>query len=696
MNMMIKMRKRIALLTSIALFILMLNYGGEPTVVAVAADHGVNSPRIAEDGTVTWDKIQFGHYKQHMRLEKQPIKWRILSVNEDGTDAFVMSDRALDCRRYNDVMEYTTWETCTLRTWLNSEFINEAFTENEQAVIRQTEVVTGNNPDYGTDGGNNTVDRVYILSAEEACNPAYGFDDAFDRSSKTRYIKATDYAWLHGAHINYNDSIYRNCTWCVRTPGVDNTYLPGVAADGFGALYGTGVATLDAFCPVMHINLNSDVVKDAGEIDTSRNVTSSDDGYHNPVVNDGETKWDCIYLGNYIQDAIYDVEPIEWKVLSVNGDDAFIMSDKAIECMEYNEELEITTWEHCTLRTWLNTVFINEAFDANEQAAIKITEVINSDNTENDIGGNNTSDRVYLLSISEASETAYGFGPDKKSWKNNVYITTTDYCVMKELYCSDDYFGACSWFLRSPGFTGYYAAYMKYDFKINDYGTSVNTSGCGICPVMHIDLSSDAWKTSGTTSSRMDNNEQETPTAIPTNAPTQTPDGYSTAVPTTAPAGSSTESPSTGKTGTTTPSTGKSGTTASPSKASTAKPSTGKTGTDSSSTEPTVTYTISDNGTVTTDGTVIKANAYKNNRELKKIIIGKNVKKIGKKAFYGCKNLKTVIIRSTHFTKKNIGKNAFKRIHPKAVVKVPKSKLKTYRSVFKKAGIKGKKQKITA
>ena len=122
----------------------------------------------------------------------------------------------------------------------------------------------------------------------------------------------------------------------------------------------------------------------------------------------------------------------------------------------------------------------------------------------------------------------------------------------------------------------------------------------------------------------------------------------------------------------------------------------------------TVTYVSTTNNTVTsltvpntvTVGgkkykvTEIKANAFKNNKKLKKITIGKNIKKIGKNAFSGCKNLKTVNIKTTKLTKKTVGANAFKNINAKAKVTVPGSKLKAYKTILKARGIKGKKQKI--
>ncbi|SDB69245.1 YDG domain-containing protein [Butyrivibrio sp. INlla16] len=93
--------------------------------------------------------------------------------------------------------------------------------------------------------------------------------------------------------------------------------------------------------------------------------------------------------------------------------------------------------------------------------------------------------------------------------------------------------------------------------------------------------------------------------------------------------------------------------------------------------------------------TEIAAGAFKGNKKLKKITIGKNIEKIGSKAFYKCKNLKSVKIKTTALTKKSVGGSAFKGIHPNAKVKVPKKKLKDYQKILKSKGIKGKDQKIS-
>lgn len=115
---------------------------------------------------------------------------------------------------------------------------------------------------------------------------------------------------------------------------------------------------------------------------------------------------------------------------------------------------------------------------------------------------------------------------------------------------------------------------------------------------------------------------------------------------------------------------------------------------------PTVTYVkpkknvkkVSIPATITVKGvkykvTAVSKDAFKNNKKVKQVTIDKNVKNIGKNAFYGCKNLKKVTIKTTKLTQKTVGKNAFKGIHKKATIKVPKKKLNAYKKLLKNAGI---------
>lgn len=107
---------------------------------------------------------------------------------------------------------------------------------------------------------------------------------------------------------------------------------------------------------------------------------------------------------------------------------------------------------------------------------------------------------------------------------------------------------------------------------------------------------------------------------------------------------------------------------------------------------------LSQKGTVTIPKTIkadgktykvtsIAANAFKNSKKLTKVVIGSNVTKIGKNAFYGCKNLKNIVINTKNLKKTTVGAKAFKGTPAKAVVKVPKGKSKTYKKILQAKGL---------
>lgn len=102
--------------------------------------------------------------------------------------------------------------------------------------------------------------------------------------------------------------------------------------------------------------------------------------------------------------------------------------------------------------------------------------------------------------------------------------------------------------------------------------------------------------------------------------------------------------------------------------------------------------TVSIPSTIKVDGVTYKVtsianNAFKNNKKIKKLTIGKNVSRIGTKAFYGCKKLKTIAIKTTKLKTKNIGSKAFNGIASKATIKVPKKKYTAYKKLLKKKGV---------
>ena len=89
----------------------------------------------------------------------------MLDRNADG--ALLLSKNGLCRKPYNEQCVDTTWEKCTLRKWLNGEFLNQSFSAEERASIRTTKVTADKNPDYSTPSGNDTNDKIFLLSIPE-------------------------------------------------------------------------------------------------------------------------------------------------------------------------------------------------------------------------------------------------------------------------------------------------------------------------------------------------------------------------------------------------------------------------------------------------------------------------------------------------------------------------------------------------
>ncbi len=187
------------------------------------------------------------------------IKWKVLQ--NDGSALFVMADKGLDCKDYNEKYAAVTWEDCTLRSWLNNIFYKTAFSDVEQkAVVTQT-VTNENNSEYGTEGGNNTIDKAYLLSIGEVSNPSYGFCEDSSTDSASRRVHASDYAYVMGVY--YREMFmggYTDCTWWLRSPGNVSYASAYVPMGGYISHFGSDVRDYsDAVVPALHIKLSSNL-----------------------------------------------------------------------------------------------------------------------------------------------------------------------------------------------------------------------------------------------------------------------------------------------------------------------------------------------------------------------------------------------------------------------------------------------------
>lgn len=221
-----------------------------------------DSETAANIGGGQADNIYFGNYFQSSSTTKEPVKWRVLS-NSDGK-LFLLSDQNLDVKPYNSSSTGITWEKSTIRSWLNgyaasennsgtdyssNNFIDAAFSSDEQVAIADTYVYNKNDPSYSTSGGEDTTDQIFLLSIEEANNSSY-----FPNGSNSRKSTNTAYVASYSGMLGAGKADY----WWLRSPGEDDDCAAFV--DDGGVVYNNGyivVHTNTAVRPAFNLNLNS-------------------------------------------------------------------------------------------------------------------------------------------------------------------------------------------------------------------------------------------------------------------------------------------------------------------------------------------------------------------------------------------------------------------------------------------------------
>ncbi len=194
------------------------------------------------------DIVLFGTYEQdnHASNGEGSIEWLVLAKKDNKI--LVISNKALDCQPYNTSFTAVTWESCSLRNWLNGTFLDAAFSSEEQTQILNTSVSANTNPEYDTDSGSSTTDKVFLLSIDEV-------NKYFD-NEETRKCVPTAYATANGAYIGSSYGEVNNCWWWLRSPG-ESQFLAATISS-FGAVNSFGYdVDGDDFCvrPAMWIDI---------------------------------------------------------------------------------------------------------------------------------------------------------------------------------------------------------------------------------------------------------------------------------------------------------------------------------------------------------------------------------------------------------------------------------------------------------
>lgn len=179
--------------------------------------------------------VTFGHYPQTAEgNDSTAIEWVVLQ--KEGNKALLISRYGLDAQPYNAEYTDATWETCTLRTWLNSTFMNKAFTAEEQKAILTTTVDNSSSQGYSgwsTSGGNNTKDQIFLLSYVGA-NKYFDVTYSDNDNTKAR-VKPTAYAEKQSTDANNSNMTADDSStgwWWLRSPGEDQRSAACVDTDG--------------------------------------------------------------------------------------------------------------------------------------------------------------------------------------------------------------------------------------------------------------------------------------------------------------------------------------------------------------------------------------------------------------------------------------------------------------------------------
>ncbi|MDR0272296.1 MAG: DUF6273 domain-containing protein [Clostridiales bacterium] len=177
------------------------------------------------------DKIVFGEYE-----------WRVLDIQGDNT--LIITEYIIEQRSYNDANKDITWADCSLRKYLNGEFY-EKFSEAEKSKILSVEIKNENNQWYGTNCGEDTNDKIFLLSIEEVSCKYFG-----DSSSLLYSPKKNQIYWFEKKDVNNEKRIARyegeswGSWWWLRSMGRNNikaVYIHGngdIGIQGNNAFYG--------------------------------------------------------------------------------------------------------------------------------------------------------------------------------------------------------------------------------------------------------------------------------------------------------------------------------------------------------------------------------------------------------------------------------------------------------------------------
>lgn len=330
-----------------------------------------------------WEDYDSYHYFKY-----EPIRWRVLQVTD--SKALLLSDVVLDTQNYTVENVEATWETSAIRSWLNGcdkvvgvvtadgvnagnhmNFMDRAFTKEEQLAIVTNASVNEDNLNHGTDGGNHTSDKVFLLAEKDtymATANGNGFLTDGNMVDEARRCHSSTYAKAMGVYSSADKQYAGNCSWLLRTPGINQKKVAGIVFDGvvdsigtdvYGAIANYGVRpalVLDLTateCYTVGEQIGSDVIvnvndatgeddtenddaEDGGQDDKPGNTTDNESGdtqgnitkiLPGDVNADGEITLEDAQLVLKAALKIEELEEAVWKAADVKEDNIIDLAD---------------------------------------------------------------------------------------------------------------------------------------------------------------------------------------------------------------------------------------------------------------------------------------------------------------------------------------------------------------------------------
>ncbi len=298
------------------------------------------------------------------------IRWYVIARTETGCK--LLSEKPVIKLPFNVASYHSidTWDKSTVRAWLNGPFYN-TFTEEEKALIAKTHNINPANSEYGTPGGEDTDDYIFLLSVEEA---------------NTLDSKVLKCGYWHGMD---------NQWWWLRSPGVNKDYTAYVGnnSDGKNRVDPQGDVSgnfYGAVRPALNLQFT-----DHTAVDTARasiNRTALEEAAELAAISDSEVG-DVVAFGRYT-----------WYVTDKTDGICTLLCQGPAAEMAYNDNKTDITWENCSLRRWLNEDFYSSKFSDGEKASIVTTHnTFTEDDSSYEMDcGNDTDDKVYLFTYSES------------------------------------------------------------------------------------------------------------------------------------------------------------------------------------------------------------------------------------------------------------------------------------------------------